>query len=172
MSKSRDRVLDKALHMFAEQGYSSVGMRAIADELGIQAPSLYSHFPSKDAMLRAIVEPFIDHIQVLFMNLPDEPVSKQARREWLTEAVTMLKANSDQLQFASNDRSLATHPVLGPRFWDVRQQLVECMCRFGVHERDWAIGVTGAIIYAVLAPIDTPDVATIVRMAEAFIDAG
>ena len=46
------------------------------------------------------------------------------------------------------------------------------MVRFGVRDEEWAIGVTGAIVYAVLSPIDPPEVPTIVRMAEAFLDAG
>ena len=101
--------MDTALHLFAEQGYSAVGMRAIADELGIQAPSLYSHFPSKDAVLHAAVEPFIDHIQLLLLDLPDEPVSERARHDWLTRAATMLREHMLQLQLVTSDRTLATH---------------------------------------------------------------
>ncbi len=53
---TKQRILDKALELFSEQGYDSVSVGEIAKTVGIKAPSLYNHFPSKQAIFDAIVE--------------------------------------------------------------------------------------------------------------------
>lgn len=63
MSAARDRVLTKAGRMFAASGFDSVSMRDLALELDMQAPSLYSHFPSKEALLGAVCHPYQEALQ-------------------------------------------------------------------------------------------------------------
>lgn len=53
---TKKKILDKALELFAENGYDSVSVGEIAKAVGIKAPSLYSHYPSKQAIFNAIVE--------------------------------------------------------------------------------------------------------------------
>lgn len=53
---TKQRILDKALELFAAYGYDSVSVGDIAKAVGIKAPSLYNHFPSKQAIFDAIVE--------------------------------------------------------------------------------------------------------------------
>ena len=171
VSRSRDRVVDTALQMFAEQGYNSVSMRDLAQALGMQAPSLYSHFASKDAMLVAVIGPFVERIHTLLEAIPEAPVPAEERRAWLAQAVELLADNWQQLQLVSTDRTLALHPILGPQLVAIRQGMIDCFTRFGVADPRWAIGVTGAIIYAVLPRTEPIDVDAVVRMAEAFIDA-
>ena len=53
---TKQRILDKALELFSTQGYDSVSVGEIAQAVGIKAPSLYNHFPGKQAIFDAIVE--------------------------------------------------------------------------------------------------------------------
>lgn len=53
---TRQRILDKALELFSQRGYDSVSVGEIAQAVGIKAPSLYNHFPGKQAIFDAIVE--------------------------------------------------------------------------------------------------------------------
>lgn len=53
---TKRKILDKALELFAAQGYDSVGVGEIAAAVGIKAPSLYNHFSGKQAIFDAIVE--------------------------------------------------------------------------------------------------------------------
>ncbi len=53
---TKQKILDKALELFSTQGYDSVSVGEIAGAVGIKAPSLYNHFPSKQAIFDAIVE--------------------------------------------------------------------------------------------------------------------
>lgn len=49
-----DEILRVASELFAAHGYSAVGMRAIAERVGIRTSSLYHHFPSKADILHRI----------------------------------------------------------------------------------------------------------------------
>ena len=53
---TKKKILDKALELFAAQGYDSVSVGEIAQAVGIKAPSLYNHYPSKQAIFDAIVD--------------------------------------------------------------------------------------------------------------------
>lgn len=50
----REDIVANAANIFAREGYSNVGMRDIADAVGIKGASLYHHFPSKEDILFAI----------------------------------------------------------------------------------------------------------------------
>ena len=53
---TKQRILNQALELFSAKGYDSVSVGEIAKAVGIKAPSLYNHFPSKQAIFDAIVE--------------------------------------------------------------------------------------------------------------------
>src|SRR3712207_3217233 len=50
----RNDILRTAAELFAQRGFNAVGMRAIADAVGMRSSSLYYHFPSKMDILHAI----------------------------------------------------------------------------------------------------------------------
>lgn len=53
---TKRKILDKALELFSLDGYDAVSVAEIAEAVGIKAPSLYNHYPSKRAIFDAIVE--------------------------------------------------------------------------------------------------------------------
>ena len=50
----QDEIVRVATRLFARDGYRAVGMRSIADAVGIRTSSLYHHFPAKEMVLYAI----------------------------------------------------------------------------------------------------------------------
>src|SRR5713226_3451843 len=58
----RENVLAAAVQLFAEYGYHAAPLRDIARIAGIQAASIYHHYPNKQALLVEIME---THLQRL-----------------------------------------------------------------------------------------------------------
>src|SRR5215475_14902425 len=52
----RDAILAAAVQLFAEYGYHAAPLRDMARIAGIQAASIYHHYPSKQALLIEIME--------------------------------------------------------------------------------------------------------------------
>ncbi len=51
---TRREILEAAWALAHEQGLAQVTLRGVADRVGMRAPSLYSHFPSKSAIYDAM----------------------------------------------------------------------------------------------------------------------
>src|SRR5437764_2786290 len=80
----RDKILAAAVQLFAEYGYHAATMRDIAQIAGIQAASIYYHYPSKQALLVEIME---SHMRQLNANL-ERIVSKPHKvQQCLYEAI-------------------------------------------------------------------------------------
>jgi AcrR family transcriptional regulator len=60
---TRDRVLRTAMDLADRNGLDALTMRALADELGVEAMSLYYHLPNKSAILDGVVEVAFDEIE-------------------------------------------------------------------------------------------------------------
>jgi AcrR family transcriptional regulator len=52
----KERILETADRLFYLQGIRAIGVDTIAAEIGISKRTLYNHFPSKDALIRAYLE--------------------------------------------------------------------------------------------------------------------
>ena len=52
---SRGRILEAALGLFAELGYHGTSIRTIGAAAGINSATMYSHYPSKEDVLRELV---------------------------------------------------------------------------------------------------------------------
>ena len=57
---TKEKIFDVSLELFSKKGYDSVSLREIAEEVGIKKSSIYSHYPSKEAILMDIFEYFTD----------------------------------------------------------------------------------------------------------------
>ena len=95
---TKQKILDKALELFSEQGYDAVSVGQIAKAVGITAPSLYNHFPSKQAIFDALVastaaryEADTDRIDIHVQNAQrDIPVFTEISAEGLFEKVRQI----------------------------------------------------------------------------------
>ncbi len=67
ISRARERVLTAAEQLFGEHGYKAVGLKDIADALGMRHASLYTHFPGgkEDLYCEVMERTFARHRQHL-----------------------------------------------------------------------------------------------------------
>lgn len=61
---TRERIIDASLELIDREGIGALTMRRVADELAVQAPSLYNHVRSKDELLDAVAETVMQHVDV------------------------------------------------------------------------------------------------------------
>lgn len=61
---TRERVLRAALHLADEEGLEALSMRRLAQELGVEAMSLYNHVAGKDDLLDGIADMVVGEIEV------------------------------------------------------------------------------------------------------------
>jgi AcrR family transcriptional regulator len=58
----RESILAAAVQLFAEYGYHAAPLRDIARIAGIQAASIYHHYPNKQSLLVEIMETHMQHL--------------------------------------------------------------------------------------------------------------
>ena len=52
----KERILEEALQLFSQNGYTGTSMNDIAAKLGVTKAALYKHYKSKQEILDSIVE--------------------------------------------------------------------------------------------------------------------
>jgi TetR/AcrR family transcriptional repressor of nem operon len=55
---TKQAILAASIHLMQRKGFAALGMRDIAQSLKIKAPSLYHHFPSKEALAQQALEQY------------------------------------------------------------------------------------------------------------------
>lgn len=124
MEDTRAKILTTAAQLFAQQGYRSVSMRAIAAKLGISVGNLTYHFPHKQDIATALVEQELDTII-----LPEEATLAALDgylRRMLVSLVDHAQMFDDPLLFADlpdqQDENAA-------RIRRLRQNLAQFLCQ-------------------------------------------
>lgn len=56
----KERVLDKALHVFWERGYEGTSLSDLTEAMGINRPSLYAAFGNKEELFRLALDRYVE----------------------------------------------------------------------------------------------------------------
>jgi len=92
--RTRERILDAALTLFAEQGYDATSMREISEQLGITKAALHYHFASKAQLYAAVMARILDRIEAELMRSLAEGGGPLRRLErWLDVVIDVLAAH-------------------------------------------------------------------------------
>src|ERR1700689_2237635 len=60
LAYKRERILEEAVKLFYERGFTGTTLDDIAAELGVTKPFIYTHFRSKVELLAALCKPTIE----------------------------------------------------------------------------------------------------------------
>lgn len=86
-----EEVLDKAIHLFRQQGYTAASIQDLTEATGLSRSSLYDTFGDKHALYLAALNQYIAQRRQMAQNVLDQPVSKkEGLRAYLTALVKML----------------------------------------------------------------------------------
>lgn len=114
VKKSRkQQIEEKATKLFRERGYAATSMRDLAQLLGIEAASLYSHIKSKEEILQKICFRMADQFFAAWKNVEDENESFSAKMEKAAIAhVSVITKNTDASAVFFNEFRHLSEPHL------------------------------------------------------------
>jgi len=118
-----DNILKAGQSILISEGYASLSLRRIADQLGISNGNVTYYFPNKDALLRALIEDMLATYDREFQNeaerFPDDPEGRFAAYiDYLIEDCRQ----ADLRGFFYQLWSLATHNDVAA---ELREQVYE-----------------------------------------------
>ncbi len=79
LAYKRDRILQEAVKLFYERGFTGTTLDDIAAELGVTKPFIYTHFRSKVELLAALCQPTIEMSLAAVANAAEAPGTPTAR---------------------------------------------------------------------------------------------
>jgi AcrR family transcriptional regulator len=129
-SDTRENLLKLAARTFGMQGYSATTMRNIADQAGIEAASIYYHFPSKEDLVGEVMDQGSDLI-VQHLNEQLDALGPSASSEQRFRAAVFGQLSA---LVKYGDFALASSRLLGQLPEKVRERQVKRRER---HQKFW-----------------------------------
>jgi AcrR family transcriptional regulator len=108
---TRQRILDVALELFAARGFAATTTRELSERLGFTKAALYYHFPTKDALLRALVEPVMKQLTAL-VDSPDDAPDDAGRARLLADYLAVIAEHRRLLGVLVQDPSATGRPAM------------------------------------------------------------
>jgi AcrR family transcriptional regulator len=110
----RDIVAEQAARLFASRGYHGASLRDIAVASGVRQPTLYSHYPSKEAILSEVVNRYFDALLPELERAATGPGDAATRlAEMIRTGIAVGSAHRDEFLTTSNNwEHIHTTPAL------------------------------------------------------------
>ena len=82
---TKEKIIDEALTLFSQKGYSGVTVREIANAVGIKDSSLYKHFSSKRDIFNTILDSASEQMDLLTIKLKIADATKGDTSEYFKD---------------------------------------------------------------------------------------
>lgn len=126
--ETRARIVEAALQLIADHGFSATSTREISERLGFTKAALYYHFRTKEDLLAAIVAPAMADLAALVGS--GAPTTTPADRRRLVEGyVDLVATHVDLIRVLANDPAARNSGVLGaaePLYRQLTSALAGC----------------------------------------------
>ena len=93
---TKEKILDAALTLFAENGYDGTSVEQIANIVGIKAPSLYKHYKGKEDILNALIDSAETRYEEMFGSEKNIGRVPQSREDFI-------KVTMERISFTMRD---------------------------------------------------------------------
>ena len=119
---TRERMLRCTLELFTERGYDGCSIGMIAASMGLSKGAVSYHFPTKENLLEAVVEPTWSDLEAFFEKFGTGPLKPARRREAIAEYVRLMVKHRALLAFLAREgdrqrpeSGLSRFPSIGDR---------------------------------------------------------
>jgi AcrR family transcriptional regulator len=113
--RTRGRILDAAMRLFAERGYDASGLPQIAEAADLTRGAMLYHFPDRESLVDAVVP----HIQQARQHLLQAAVNAMPhgadRADYAIDSYWRLLHEAPFVAFAELERAARTDPLVGKR---------------------------------------------------------
>lgn len=142
-SNSRDAILNAVESVIAEAGSARMSLDAVAYAAGVSKGGLLYHFPSKQLLIKALIDRHIAIFQLIVQEKIKQVRSKNDFLEILLDSLLTHDEYRRRLARAILTACLSDSGLLEP-FGKVRQDMIQEMKSVGIAE-----GKANAVLYAV-----------------------
>lgn len=161
MSETRERILEAAGKILAEEGPSALTTRRVCDAVGVTMPTLYHHFTNRDALVQAVYENALQRFMTTKRNqTPTDDAIADLRKG--CEQVLDFVAKNKNAAIAVTARGLEEPSILAPSYALLRERVrrAEREGRLHIAERE-AAAMCWAVVQGLIAlTIAPPDAST------------
>ncbi len=105
---TKDRILNEALILFAEQGYKGTNLRELAARLGLSKSALYKHYESKEAIWHALLDKMEAYYALRFGSVDNLPPVPDSWEAFVQTAMGMIRFTVNDPQIILTRKLLTT----------------------------------------------------------------
>lgn len=155
---TRTRILRAALDLFAEHGYQRTSLRQIGERLRLTKTAILYHFPAKEHLLAALVEPLVADLEALLDSAQTQP-TERARWTVLEGWLDTMLAHRRPLGMLFHDIALIGRGDTYHRLMEVAMRANDLIAgpNAGRRERVLAVQAVGACSDPVVFFTDVSD---------------
>ncbi|MEM9884630.1 MAG: TetR/AcrR family transcriptional regulator [Bacteroidota bacterium] len=104
MKSRKEEILAAAAKCFRKNGYKATSMKSIADEVGIQAASIYNHFASKQILLQKLSMQMANLFTDAMQDIKKSPLTNDQKLERLIALhIQLTVAHTDAIALVTGE---------------------------------------------------------------------
>ncbi|MBS1614016.1 MAG: TetR family transcriptional regulator [Bacteroidetes bacterium] len=154
---TKQNIRQTAEKLFRERGYAAIGMRELAKEVGIEAPSIYNHYKGKDDILREICFEIADKFFAAFEEAEktDEKPSKKIKAV-IKAHINVIAENIEASEVFFQEWMFLEEPNLS-KFKKLRheyEQLFRDVVEKGIKRGDFKKGNSKLVVFTIFSALN------------------